>query len=318
MEQKYNWQPEKEAGFLKHSEDYLRAVQERIAAFFMMVGDSDEDIKLKVEKASNLWYDIVVNEAKSLYSIIYQKGYKNDDANFIKRKGYRSKNQFAFDLITNWVFERMIIPVTHTYSGLNCEPFYLNPETCDNDAKLGWEANISNGGNRKINSKYDFLTKIDGIVHNIEIKSMFVHDKRSANFKVFFTPDKNEDLEKYHVLFFNFNGLGNPKSYAPSKTKVELFYIPWTQLSKSHIHYPPQIDGKPCYLVHLYDELLCEQCDINGKKTTTNIGETKGCFHLDKPILQKVLRYDDLQPYLTYSNKKFLPNNILKMVQKLN
>ena len=310
----YNFINEKEASFLKHSEDYLRAVQERVAAFF--VSTDHLDVRDRVNEASDLWYNIVVDEASSFYKLLYQKGFKSEDNNFMKRKGYRTKNEFAFDLITNWAFERTIVPYLHEFSGLNCEPFRLNPETCDTDAKLGWEAGINEDKPRKINSKYDFITDIDGEIHNIELKSMFVHDRRSANFKVFFTPEKGEDLNKYHVLFFHFNGLGNPKEMAPFITTFKLFYIPWTKLIKCHIHYPPQLDGKPCYLVHFNGAEACEIYDANGRKTTSKIANNNSCFELDKALVKKIIRYDELSPYLNYKDEKFHPENILKIIKR--
>ena len=311
----YNFINEREANFLKHSEDYLRAVQERVASFFVSVNEND--IQAKVDESSNLWYNIVIGEASSFYKLLYQKDFKNDDSNFMTRKGYRTKNEFAFDLITNWAFERTIVPYLHKYSGLNCEEFQINPETCDSDARLGWEANIADNKPRKINSKYDFITYIDNNLHNVEIKSMFVSNRRNANFKVYFTPNNGEDLSKYHVLFFHFNGLGNPKSFAPNTTTFELYYIPWTKLIKCHVHYPPQLDGKPCYLVHFDGCRECEVSDRNGNKTKTSIKNNESCFIFNNPVVKKELRYSDIQPYLNYNDVKFHPESILEQIKQL-
>lgn len=313
MNSNYNFIHEKEASFLKYSEDYLRAVQERVSAFFIAI--EEDDVKTKVQEASDLWYQILISEASSFYKLLYEKGFKNEDPNFMKRKGYRNKNRFAFDLITNWVFERSVIPYLHKYSGLDCEPFYLNPETCDTDAQLGWELDVKSNQPRKINSKYDFLTKINDDVHHIELKTMFIYGRKSANFKTYFTPKRDADLSKYHVLFLNFNGLGNPKDCPPDLTIVSLNYIPWTKLKDCHVHYPPQLDGKPCYLVHFPGEVICEKYDVAGYKDTDSIANDNKCFIMDDVKLKKKIRYDDLKPYLNYKNEKFIPENILKVIQ---
>lgn len=303
---------EKEYNFLRNSKNYLRAVQERVAAFFILINYID--IQTKVNEASDLWYKIIMEEAFSFYKLLYQKDFKDQDDNFMKRKGYRTKNQFAFDLITNWAFERSILSHIHNIFNINCSPFSLNPDSCDNDAKLGWGTDINKP--RKINSKYDFITNINGELHNVELKSMFIHNRTSANFKVYFTPDKNEDLSKNHILFFNFNGIGNPRKEAPSLTTLELYNIPWIKLINCHIHYPPQLDSKPCYLVHLKGEKICELYNSNGVKTINELGKTNGCLVFDQPELQTEIKYSDLKRYLNYDDDKFNPDKMLNIIKE--
>lgn len=299
----------REEYFIKYSVDYLRAIQERVATYFYVIDYFD--IQTKVDEATELWAKIVKKEAKSFYSIIYENEYKSNDVNFMKRKGYRNKNSFAFDLITNWVFERSIISNIHKYSGLNSSEFLLNPETCDVDACLGWGDDDNKP--RKINSQYDFITHIDGEIHNIELKSMFVYNKKSANFKTFFKPKEKEDLSKYHILFFNFNGLGNPKMSNIQNTTFEMYYIPWSKLSDCHIHYPPQLDSKPCYLVHLNGCNSCETFDKTGNKNVGKVIGNNSCFIIDNILIQKELRYCDIKQYLNYNN--FNPKDMLDFVK---
>jgi len=299
-----------EIDFSNNFYNYLRAVQERVTAFFLAI--KDEDIEQKISDVSDLWYQIVLSEVESFNKLLYSDDFKNNDNNFIKRKGYRNKNIFAFDLITNWAFERSILPYIHKYSGLNdCSEFYLNPETCDNDARLGWGINQKS---RKINANHDFLTKINNEIHNVELKSMFIYNRRSANIKVFCTPKDKNALDNHHIIFLHFNGIGNPKEKTPKQTRFKIFYIPWKKLIKTHVHYPPQLDRKPCYLIHFKGEEICEQHSFNGIKNKYDIGENKDCLIFDNIVLQKVLRYDEITPYL--NKEKYSADNILKVIKQ--
>ena len=298
--------PEKEVIFIKQVENYTRAIQERVATFFITIGYGN--VLDKVIRATDAWYNIIVNESETFRKILYIKGFKNKDKNFIKRKGYRTKTEFGFDLISSWVVEQAIYPYLHEYMPLKCEPFYVNNENCDSDCRFGWDKKHS----RSLNSKSDFLTKVDGVEHNIELKSMFTGGKKSANFKTFFTPD--DELYKNHVLFFNFNGMGNPKGVSPHKSHFELYYIPWKGLTQCHVHYPPQLDSKPCFLVHLQGEGVCEQYNINGVTSIGDIKNDNNCFIIKDRILSKILTYDEVGPYV--NNDKTDPRGILSIIKE--
>ncbi len=298
--------------FLDKYEKYFKAIQERIYAFFVSIGE--EDIKEKIKESVNLWNKLIINESKSFSNLLNNKDYKNNDKNYNIRRGYRSKNTFAFDLITNWALERSIIPYLHKYSGLDCSEFELNPNTCDFDTKLGWDSDINDSKPRKINSNYDFVTTINDEIHNIELKSMFVGN-RSANLKIYCTPKDKDNLDKYHILFLHFNGLGNPRFNGVLKeTKFEIYNIPWSKLINSHIHYPPQLDRKPCYLIHFEGENKCERFDVNNK-SINEIKNDKECFILDKPIIKNKIRYDEFKPYLISKNDNLI-KDILSAISK--
>lgn len=282
----------REESFILNLKSYLKAVQERVAAFFFAI--DYENIEEKTKEACNLYIDIVLSEKDNLKNIINDSQFKNDDKNFMKRKGYRAKETFAFDLMTNWVYERMIIPYLHLYLGLNSSECYLNPETCDSDAKLGWDSNSI----RKINSNYDFITDAGEDKHHIELKSMFIHNRYSANFKVFCEPKDSANLDKYHIVFCHFDGLGNIKSESPDLSNFNIYHIPWMTLKNCHIHYPPQLDGKPCYLVHFKGDNECVLYGKNGGREIKKIDNSSECFYIDDVIISKKIRYDDLKPYL--------------------
>jgi len=296
---------DKEENFFSNLKSYLKAVQERVAAFFFAI--AYENIQEKIKEACDLYIDIVLSEKDNLKSLISDSQFKEDDNNFIKRKGYRTKEVFAFDLMTNWVYERMIVPHLHLYLGLNSSECYLNPETCDSDARLGWE----NNSPRKINSNYDFITNAPDGDHHIELKSMFIHNKYCANFKVFCKPKDKINIDKYHIIFCHFDGLGNAKKETPSFADFNIYHIPWSKLKKCHIHYPPQLDRKPCYLVHFKGDKECITYDKNGNKNVGKILNNSECFYMNDIIVGKKIRYGDLKPYLI---EDFNYEDILKKI----
>lgn len=282
----------REEKFVLNLKSYLKAVQERVAAFFFAI--DYENIEEKTRNAYDLYIDIILSEKDNLKKVINNSNFKSEDKNFMRRKGYRSNDIFAFDLITNWVYERMVIPYIHLYLGLNSSECYLNPKSCDFDAKLGWDSNLA----RKINANYDFISNIGEEKHYIELKSMFIHNRYFANIKVFCKPKDSINLDKYHIVFCHFDGLGNAKEESPALANFNIYHIPWSTLKNCHIHYPPQLDFKPCYLVHFKGDKECILYNKNKLKEVRKINNSPKCFYINDIIVSKKIRYSDLKPYL--------------------
>jgi len=161
-------------------------------------------------------------------------------------------------------------------------------------------------------------------IYYFELKNLMVNDIYSANFKVCNNPLTNvrkEDSDKYHVLFINFDGVGNTKN--PRRKSISTIRIDdmmWTNIIKFHKNYPYQFGGeKEAYLVHFSGEEQCCLSDTKNKRATNKpIGVREKCFIYDeKPLAKYKINYkNDILPYIDIKNVNSIITNTLNEIKQ--
>lgn len=313
----YSFMEFNKAKILSDFQYSLLSLQERIAAFYHIVApESKQDAVLE---GIDLWRKILLKNKEDIHKAIFVKDYKNDSNNFNIRKDFRSNYKFAIDLCGNWPFEKMLMPYLHTLMPSEYGKFTLNEDSADNDRMLGWGNKISE--ERNINSNADFISINNNEVHYFELKNLMVEGLRSANFKVSNNPILNKDDDNHHVLFINFDGVGNTKTgKRKHKHNIRIDNISWNYIMEFHKNYPSQFGGyKQSYLLHFPGETKCCLSENkNERATIAKIGERDKCFIYEKDSLAEFsINYKkDIYPFIKTDNKNSIVIEVLKEIKQ--